>query len=304
MASSPKQPGKMPPWPEPTKKENSCTRKHSNFRSVVKRCNQNAWTKTYRVQATAEYWDEEYALPDPYMELPLWTRLLRHGIALFILLPLTLIISLSLCEQLTKATDPMGILFSIPVWYTLLGAIVWIILGSSKLVSTSLLYTYIFGHELTHAIAVYCSRGRVSDFSTSLDGGYIQTNKNNLFIALSPYFIPIYGVIWAILAGIVYYFYPSYTCEALLYAGLGFWWAFHLFWTAWMIPKDQSDLSENGVFFSLLLIYLINQLLFLIFMGIFKVIDIPQFFSDCVTNTRTLWFLVKDFFFFLCGLFS
>jgi hypothetical protein len=38
-------------------------------------------------------------------------------------------------------------------------------------------------------------------------------------------------------------------------------WSFHLFWTLWIIPRDQPDLKENGTFFSLSLIYLANVLL-------------------------------------------
>ena len=47
----------------------------------------------------------------------------------------------------------------------------------------------------------------------------------------------------------------------LLYALVGVTWAFHLTFTCWMIPKNQSDLSDNGTIFSLVFIYLINLLL-------------------------------------------
>jgi hypothetical protein len=42
---------------------------------------------------------------------------------------------------------------------------------------------------------------------------------------------------------------------------MGATWSFHLFWTLWIIPRDQPDLQENGTFFSLALIYLANVLL-------------------------------------------
>jgi hypothetical protein len=47
----------------------------------------------------------------------------------------------------------------------------------------------------------------------------------------------------------------------LLYALVGVTWAFHLSFTCWMIPKNQTDLSDNGTIFSLVVIYLINLLL-------------------------------------------
>jgi hypothetical protein len=47
----------------------------------------------------------------------------------------------------------------------------------------------------------------------------------------------------------------------LLFALVGVTWAFHFTFTCWMIPKNQSDLSDNGTIFSLVFIYLINLLL-------------------------------------------
>jgi len=57
------------------------------------------------------------------------------------------------------------------------------------------LYFYVLGHELTHAIFVYACGGRVAGISISADGGYIMTNKSNVLIALSPYFIPFWSVV-------------------------------------------------------------------------------------------------------------
>jgi hypothetical protein len=47
----------------------------------------------------------------------------------------------------------------------------------------------------------------------------------------------------------------------LLYAVIGATWAFHFTFTCWMIPKNQTDLSDQGTFFSLVVIYLMNLLL-------------------------------------------
>ena len=48
---------------------------------------------------------------------------------------------------------------------------------------------------------------------------------------------------------------------SLLYAVIGATWAFHFTFTCWMIPKNQTDLSDQGTFFSLVVIYLMNLLL-------------------------------------------
>jgi len=39
---------------------------------------------------------------------------------------------------------------------------------------------------------------------------------------------------------------------------IGATWAFHLTFTVWMIPKNQTDLRDHGTFFSLVVIYLMN----------------------------------------------
>lgn len=120
------------------------------------------------------------------------------------------------------------------------------------------LYFYVLGHELTHAIFVYACGGRVAGISISADGGYIMTNKSNVLIALSPYFIPFWSVVVLAVSSLLGLFTNiPYHSEAL-YLLIGGSWAFHLLWTLWMIPRDQPDLKENGVFFSLVVIYLAN----------------------------------------------
>ena len=54
---------------------------------------------------------------------------------------------------------------------------------------------YVFGHELTHALWVWLMGGRVSRFRVGRDGGHIVTDKNNFWIALAPYFFPLYSLL-------------------------------------------------------------------------------------------------------------
>jgi hypothetical protein len=42
---------------------------------------------------------------------------------------------------------------------------------------------------------------------------------------------------------------------------IGVTWAFHFTFTCWMIPKKQTDLTDHGTVFSLVVIYLMNLLL-------------------------------------------
>src|SRR5947199_9098242 len=77
-------------------------------------------------------------------------------------------------------------------------------------------------------------------------------------------FIASYGI--AILCFTV----PRY-CQ-FLYATLGITWAFHLTFSCWMIPKNQTDLSDHGTFFSLVFIYVMN----LVLLSTLLVIASPQ----------------------------
>jgi hypothetical protein len=76
-------------------------------------------------------------------------------------------------------------------WFFGLGAVLWVIafIGLPRP-----LLIYVFGHELTHALWVWIMGGRVSDFRVSRTGGHIVSDKHNFFIALAPYFFPLYSI--------------------------------------------------------------------------------------------------------------
>ena len=146
-------------------------------------------------------------------------------------------------------------------WFFNLGLVCWLIIyfGLPKP-----LIVYVFGHELTHALMVKIMGGRVSDFSVGPDGGYIVSSKINTWIALAPYFVPIYSVFVIIVYGIVSAFYDlqphAELATGILYGLLGLTWAFHATFTLSMIPRGQTDLAYGGTFFSLTVIYLMNLL--------------------------------------------
>ncbi len=120
------------------------------------------------------------------------------------------------------------------------------------------LLIYVFGHELTHALWVWMLGGRVSDFHVSREGGHIVSDKHNFWIALTPYFFPLYSIAVIALYGAGSLFTNMEPYHRWLYALIGVTWAFHLSFTLWMIPKGQTDLTYFGTFFSLVVIYLMN----------------------------------------------
>jgi hypothetical protein len=140
-------------------------------------------------------------------------------------------------------------------WFFGLGAVLWVItfFGLPRP-----LVLYVFGHELTHALWVWMMGGRVSAFRVTREGGHIVSDKHNIWIALAPYFFPLYSiaVIAAYGAGTLFCNMEPY--HRWLYALIGVTWAFHVSFTLWMIPKGQTDLTYYGTFFSLVIIYLMN----------------------------------------------
>ncbi|MEO7098739.1 MAG: hypothetical protein ABI162_05215 [Luteolibacter sp.] len=195
------------------------------------------------------------------LELAEWPkRLLRWSMGLM-LLPFCWVTTWTFLSRFSHATVYEGFWHRSEFWYFATGALVMTGWFWSGLLQPFFLYIYVLGHELTHAIFVLIYRGKVTDFHVSADGGYITTNKTNLVIALSPYFVPFWAVISAVLYVMVRYFFGfSSEWDRALYAIMGVTWTFHMMWTLWMIPRDQPDLKENGTFLSLVIIYLANLL--------------------------------------------
>lgn len=125
-------------------------------------------------------------------------------------------------------------------------------------------WVYVLGHELTHAWAVYLSGGQVYDFKVTSSGGHIKSDVVNWFIALSPYFIPLYSLIWTMGWMSVDFYKPLDAYIWIYYGGLGLTWAFHLCFTIEMILRGQSDLTSQGTFFSLVVILIVNLLFILL----------------------------------------
>lgn len=194
------------------------------------------------------------AAGDPWM-IP--TRWVKFVIALF-LLPLCAILTQTFFTVFARATVTHRLWAGEEFWFFSLGAVLWLIaffgLPRPMLV-------YVFGHELTHALWVWIMGGRVTRFRVGREGGHIVTDRNNFWIALAPYFFPLYSLIVIGVYGALGLFLPVQPYGRLLYALIGVTWAFHFTFTCWMIPKKQTDLTDHGTFFSLVVIYLMNLFL-------------------------------------------
>ena len=143
--------------------------------------------------------------------------------------------------------------------------------------------TYVFGHELSHAIWTWMFRGKVSNFRAGASGGSVTVSKTNVFISLAPYFFPVYTVLTVVLYMIAKAFWKVEPYFEVYRFVLGFTWAFHCVLTVYVLLKGQEDVRENGSVFSIFFICFANALCF----GLLWV-----YLSDHVTLTeyfRRLW---------------
>ncbi|MEP6699142.1 MAG: hypothetical protein ABJB09_05360 [Verrucomicrobiota bacterium] len=192
--------------------------------------------------------------PNPLMVPTRWVKFI---VALF-LLPLCAVLSQTFFTVFARATVTQRLWAGEEFWFFTLGGVLWLIafFGLPRP-----LLVYVFGHELTHAFWVLLMGGRVSRFRVGRSGGHIITNRSNFWIALAPYFFPLYSIISIGLYGLLSLFLNVQPYGRLLYSIIGVTWAFHFTFTCWMIPKNQTDLTAHGTFFSLVVIYLMNLLL-------------------------------------------
>jgi len=185
------------------------------------------------------------------------TRWVKFVVALF-LLPFCAVLTQTFFTVFARATVQERLWAGEEFWFFSLGAILWLI---AFFFLPRPMLVYVFGHELTHALWVLLMGGRVSRFRVGSDGGHIVTDRTNFWIALAPYFFPLYSIIVIAIYGIVSLFYNVQPYGRILYGLIGATWAFHFSFTCWMIPKKQTDLTDHGTFFSLVIIYLMNLIL-------------------------------------------
>lgn len=238
---------------------------HASFRETLRSANRRAHDQANRKTGQRQLKSVHAAIAqaaevDAVDPVDLIHRFLRFGIGL-ILLPLCWITTWTLLSRFSHATLEQGFWQSPSFWYFTIGCLSMLGWFWSGLAKSFFLYLYVLGHELTHAAFVILFRGRVTSLHVSLEGGYITTNKTNLLIALSPYFVPFWSIIVSLFYCVARFgFQTDTTWDLTFYALMGITWTFHLVWTIWMIPRDQPDLRQNGTFLSLVVIYLANLL--------------------------------------------
>lgn len=178
-------------------------------------------------------------------------------------MPIAWVFTMALFSSFQHAGGKHGFWRAMEFQFFALGAAAWILFFLASIWTFGeprLLRVYVFGHELTHAFWAWVFGGKIFSFKATRDGGYIETNRTNFWIALTPYFHPLYPILIIELYGVASLFYDLSPYTPVLFGLLGLTWAFHFSFTLWMIPKGQSDLTSHGTIFSLLVIYLMNAI--------------------------------------------
>ncbi len=224
-----------------------------------------------RMRVQADAWSHTQIT---YVPIRGWRRAIRLLLAFLFLLPLSSVMMMVVGALIYKNSPPLAdgnFWLQDPVWFTIVGIVGYLSFFIFRVIERVLILIYVTGHEATHAVAAVMSFGRVSDFEITAEGGYVETDTDNLFIALSPYFVPFWMLVWMLLLWLLNCCVPLPGYEAWLFGGMGFWWTFHVHWTGWVIPREQPDLLENGLTFSLLVIMLMNVAVLLLVFWLFGI---------------------------------
>ena len=152
---------------------------------------------------------------------------------------------------------------------------------------------YVWGHEVTHAVAAMLCGFRVHSMTVNKDSGNVKMDQVNAVVALAPYVIPLY----ALLTGLLYVGLDFVTDikpyrPAFVFV-VGFFMAFHFvqtFQTLW--ETEQPDLkAAGGRVFSAVVIVLSNAFLLLVVLKwLFPLrVNLVEALQSMLLNTYYAW---------------
>jgi len=151
-------------------------------------------------------------------------------------------------------------------------------------------YIYTLGHELMHAIAALLCGGRVTAFNVSEEGGSVQTTKTNIFITLSPYFVPTYTLLLTLIYVLMRWLFRLPNMSSYFFFLAGFTLMLHLVFTADVIKREQPDIVSTGYMFSLVIIYIINVVVVAsILCPLFEGMRLEEFFHKSYLSSKAIY---------------
>jgi hypothetical protein len=214
----------------------------------------------------ATFEDDDHSHYEPG---PGWRK--RKLLLGLVLLPVCVVAAVTLLELFFRATVDGKFWMTEGFWFFMFGGALWIVMGFARVQPG---WLYVFAHEFTHALTARLSGGEIHAMHVTEDGGFIETDKSNWFITLSPYLVPLYTMVVFALYGLLSVFVDMnqlviFTVPLLdltmwlkwvwaVYFLVGLTWCFHFTFTIQVLHTEQSDLRQNGEFFSMMLIFVVN----------------------------------------------
>ena len=154
-------------------------------------------------------------------------------------------------------------------------------------------WVYVFGHELTHALAGWLIGARLHRISISSTCGEVSLSKTNAFVALAPYCFPLYAVLILLLYAALRWKMDLSPYHAYFLFVMGAALSFHIGLTAYALwTRQQRDLVQaGGVFFSWTAILLVNSLVLVILLKLLfpGLVSLKEFFGETWSVTGWLW---------------
>jgi len=154
--------------------------------------------------------------------------------------------------------------------------------------------SYILAHELTHAISGLFFGAKVSNLNISAKGGSVSLSKTNLWIILSPYFIPFYTILLIAVYLLIGVFIHPVPYKALWIFLVGFTWSFHACFTLNSLLIRQPDIQMYGRIFSYAIIYFLNLLLVALWMIYTTPVSAGGFYDSLAANTISIYALLYE----------
>ncbi len=172
----------------------------------------------------------------------------------------------------------------------------WLILdptGPAGWAARGASWSYVLGHELTHALAAWATGGSVYAISVGEKEGHVDLSRSSVFVALAPYCVPFYALAVAVGYRVLLWAKPDAGGSALFLFLLGGSLGAHLLFT-WdsLTQTRQPDLdAAGGVLFSVALIAIVNALtIMLLLKGLFPdAVPLLARLSEAGGHTKRFW---------------
>jgi hypothetical protein len=153
--------------------------------------------------------------------------------------------------------------------------------------------SYVFAHEITHALAAWSVGAKVHSIEVGRDSGHVDVSHMNAFVALAPYCIPLYTLLIVLGYRGFLWLSPGRDPRALFLVLIGASIGFHLlktFETIWDVR--QPDLpAAGGVVFSLSWIVIGNAVALMLLSKVLfpRAVELSGSAQSVLSRTRGFW---------------